>query len=151
RHLVFVNSLMFALLFGVSAPPAAAQSFTSLYSFCQQSSCPDGRNPAGWLVQGPNGNFYGSATQGGPSGAGTIFMISPGGALTTLHKFNGTDGSNPSALILATDGNFYGTTQMGGGDACPRGNGLCGTIFRISPGGAFTSLYRFCSQANCAD
>ena len=140
--------ILWLLMGGQYAP---AQSFTSIYSFCAQSNCPDGNAPNGWLVQGQNGNFYGTTYAGGTNSSGTVFMISPAGALTTLHAFNGTDGNEPSALILATDQNVYGTTVMGGGESCPRGNGLCGTIFKISQGGAFTTLYTFCSKPNCAD
>ena len=151
RLVLLAGSLMLALLLAVSSQPASAQSFTSIYSFCGQSNCPDGYAPNGWLVQGPNGNFYGTTYTGGVHSDGTVFMISSAGALATLHTFSGSDGNEPSALILATDGNFYGTTIMGGGQSCPRGNGLCGTIFRITPGGAFSTVYTFCSQANCTD
>jgi uncharacterized repeat protein (TIGR03803 family) len=102
------------------------------------------------LVQGYDGNMYGTTTSGG-SGFGTVFKISTSGALTTLHAFNDTDGNEPSALIQGTDGNFYGTTQSGGGESCPRGSNLCGTIFKITPAGALTTLYLFCSKSNCTD
>ena len=128
-----------------------ATSFTSLYSFCSQANCPDGTGPNGWLVQGLDGNFYGTTVAGGANGYGTVFKISSGGTLTTLHSFTDTDGNAPSALILATDGNFYGTTSEGGGTSCPRGSNLCGTIFKITPSGTLSTLYVFCSQSNCTD
>jgi uncharacterized repeat protein (TIGR03803 family) len=127
---------------------------TTLYSFCSQSlpsACADGAQPYAGLVQGTDGNFYGTTMGGGNYNVGTVFKITPDGALTTLHNFCsqsgcGTDGYGPIAgLIQATDGNFYGTTYTGGGT----NNG--GTIFKITPSGAFTALYNFCSQANCAD
>jgi uncharacterized repeat protein (TIGR03803 family) len=69
--------------------------------------------------------------------------------VTILHTFDGTDGASPAeALVHATDGNFYGTTSGGGIPLCVGG---CGTIFKITPGGTLTTLYRFCSQLNCTD
>jgi len=75
---------------------------------------------------------------------GTVFQITPSGRLTTLHRFDGRDGSNPEGLIQATDGNFYGTTQIGGANGD-------GTIFKITPSGKLTTLYSFCSQGGCSD
>jgi len=100
---------------------------TRLYSFCLQTGCPDGADPAG-LILGTDGNFYG-ATQGRPgSGLGTVFQITSTGQLTTLHTFTGTDGSNPvGAPLLDTSGTFYGTTSGGGANGA-------GTIFSLTPG-----------------
>jgi uncharacterized repeat protein (TIGR03803 family) len=114
----------------------------------------DGEEPFAGLVQAADGNLYG-ATVGGETFAdnGTVFKITPTGALTTLHLFAGypTEGRRPSAgLIQATDGNLYGTTSDGGG-----GNGCgasgCGTVFKITPGGMLTTVYSFCSQSGCPD
>jgi uncharacterized repeat protein (TIGR03803 family) len=124
------------------------QTFTSLVSF----NGTDGEHPVGSLVQGLDGNFYGTTAEGGAdtscnfgSGCGTVFKITPGGTLTTLHSFDGTDGSNPYAgLVLATDGNFYGTTVAGGAHEE-------GTIFKITTGGKLTTLYSFCAQTKCTD
>jgi uncharacterized repeat protein (TIGR03803 family) len=119
---------------------------------------PDGESPYGALVQGANGSLYGTTLFGGSNntcvnGCGTVFKITPTGALTTLYNFcsqtNCADGDTPFAgLLLATDGSFYGTTYNGGNDSCESG---CGTIFKITPGGTLTTLYKFCSQANCTD
>jgi uncharacterized repeat protein (TIGR03803 family) len=106
---------------------------TTLYSFCSQSNCADGYDVAAALVQATDGNFYGTTVLGGAhcipdGGCGTIFKITPGGALTTLHSFDVTDGENPeTGLIQDTNGKFYGTTQAGGAD----GNG---TIYSLSVG-----------------
>jgi uncharacterized repeat protein (TIGR03803 family) len=103
----------------------------------------DGSKPYAGLVRATDGNFYGTTTEGGAYGFGTIYRMTPGGALTTLHNFaGGADGAHPlfSALLQASDGSFYGTTQFGGGPA----NG--GTIFRITPGGAYTVMHSFTGQ-----
>lgn len=133
---------------------------TTLYNFCVQivqGNCPDGSYPSG-LIQGTDGNFYGTTNYGGAIGAGTVFKVTPQGELTTIYSFCSqggttcTDGGLPfGSLIQASNGNFYGTTQYrGNGAACaPYGN--CGTVFEITPGGAFTTVYDFCSLADCED
>lgn len=91
---------------------------TTLYSFCAQSGCTDGSGPNSpmALVQGSDGNFYGTTFSGGTNNAGTVFKITPSGTLTTLYSFcsqtNCADGEAPYAgLVQATHGNFYGTTE----------------------------------------
>ena len=74
-----------------------------------------------------------------------MFKLTPGGVLTTLHTFTGADGSSPyGKLLLASDGNFYGTTSSGGtSHNCTFG---CGTVFKVTLSGAFTSLHSFSSN-----
>ncbi len=113
---------------------------TTLHSF----DGTDGFPPFGPLVQGPDGNFYGTTAYGGThtctlprGGCGVIFKITPWGAFTTLHSFDGTDGLGPGgALAQATDGNFYGTTVGGGAYGY-------GTVFKMTPGGTLTTLHSF--------
>jgi len=114
-------------------------SFTNLWSF---TGGDDGGTPRCRLVQGVDGNFYGTTLGGGVNGSGTVFRITPSGTLTNLHSFNGSDGACPAAgLVQGTDGNLYGTTLFGGAsDRCQCG---CGTVFRISPNGRFTTLHSF--------
>ncbi len=96
----------------------------------------DGANPAAALVQGSDGNFYGTTQYGGGWNAGTVFQMIPGGAFTTLYAFTGgSDGASPSGLIQGADGNFYGTTQDGGNGA--------GTVFQLTSGGSLNTLYAF--------
>ena len=131
---------------------------TTIYSFCPQApnNCPDGSD-ASTLVQADDGYLYGTTSAGGTGGNnGTIFKMTTGGVLTTLHSFDGTDGSYPlGPLTQASDGNFYGLTSEGGANKDPtNGCGIaygCGTVFKITPQGTFTSLYSFCSQPDCAD
>jgi len=125
---------------------------TTIYSFCAKPNCPDGSLP-GSMVLGSDGNIYGVTYAGGSDvgyqlGSGTVFKITPGGELTTLYAFcptaGCTDGQAPRGVILASDGNFYGATTVGGKFSQ-------GTIFSISPTGTFKLLHTFCSQSNCAD
>jgi uncharacterized repeat protein (TIGR03803 family) len=128
---------------------------TTLYDFCSQANCSDGTWPAAALAQGLDGNFYGTTTGGGDlsGGWGTVFKLTADGVLTTLHRFVLTDGATPrGALIQGADGNFYGTTYEGGSTStCPDGFRRCGTIFKITADGAFSTIYNFCSLANCVD
>ena len=109
--------------------------FTTLHSFSNS----DGANPWGTLIQAADGDLYGTTSQGGANGFGTIFKIDINGAtLTTLHSFAISDGSNPEAgLIQGADGELYGTTYRGGA------NGY-GTAFKIDTSGAtLTTLHSF--------
>jgi uncharacterized repeat protein (TIGR03803 family) len=102
----------------------------------------DGADPNG-LVQGTDGNFYGTTIAGGAHpDYGTVFKMTAGGVVTTLHSFDGSDGASPQAgLVQGTDGNFYGTTAVGGANnSCPNG---CGTVFKITPDGELTTLHSF--------
>jgi uncharacterized repeat protein (TIGR03803 family) len=125
---------------------------TTLHDFTGKDA--DGAEPYAALVQGTDGNFYGTTASGGVNNnGGTVFQITPGGTLTTLHSFDGTDGSHPeAALVQGTDGNFYGTTNDGGAQqsGCTFEVG-CGTVFKITPSGTFTSLYSFCPESGCLD
>jgi len=77
---------------------------------------------------------------------------SPAQTLTTVVSFSGTDGAYPTGLIQGTDGNFYGTTSIGGANtACDAGSAGCGTVFKLTPGGSLITLYSFCAQPNCTD
>ncbi len=125
-----------------------AGTLTTLYSFCAQTDCTDGQFPYAGLVQAASGDFYGTTAAGGTYSEGTVFEITSAGRLTTLYSFcsetNCIDGYFPYAgLVQATDGNLYGTTYYGGAyTSCGIGVG-CGTVFRITPGGALTTLHSF--------
>jgi uncharacterized repeat protein (TIGR03803 family) len=86
-------------------------------------------NSARGLVLGADGNFYGITGVGGANGYGTVFKMTPSGALTMLHSFDDlTDGQDPGpALVQDTNGNFYGTAALGGASDH-------GTIFSLAVG-----------------
>ncbi len=119
---------------------------TTLYNFCSLASCADGENPTGVLAQGIDGNIYGTTGEGGQHFLGTVFKITPSGMLTTVYSFTGgSDGYGPyDGPVQATDGNLYGTTNVGGAN-----DG--GTVFKITPSGTLTTVYTFCSQKGCTD
>jgi uncharacterized repeat protein (TIGR03803 family) len=136
--------------------------FSTLYSFCAKSNCTDGEYPYAGLVQGSDGNFYGTTEEGGSRQGGSVFKITSKGKLTVLYSFcvhtACSDGEHPYAgLVEGTDGNFYGTTSEGGsgsGDLVggpPNLFGTYGTAFKVTPEGKLTTLYNFCSLSECAD
>jgi len=116
--------------------------FKTLHNFCNQTGCPDGEFPLGGLIEASDGNLYGTTNAGGKStcaggGCGTIYKITPSGTLTTLHRFNNTDGAYPApALVEVSKGVFYGTTAGGGANGD-------GTVFFMTATGTLTTLYSF--------
>jgi uncharacterized repeat protein (TIGR03803 family) len=134
------RKLVFTLLLTALCSVSHAYTFKTLILF-------DGTNggtPVDTsLVQGANGNLYGTTLGGGAHGSGTVFEMTPAGAVTTLYSFcsltNCADGALPyGGLVLASDGNFYGTTSQGGAV-----DGTSGTIFKITPAGKLTTLHSF--------
>src|SRR5262249_32341947 len=90
------------------------------------------------LAAGNDGNFYGTTADGGTNGFGTVFRITPGGALTSLFSFSSTNGARPQGgLLQGQDGNFYGGGTLGG--TAPQR----GTIFKITTNGVLKTLFNF--------
>ena len=146
-----------AIALCLTAISVSAQTLTTLTRFTGGN----GKTPLGALVQGKDGNFYGTTFSGGAnSNGGTVFKITPQGAVTTLYNFcsqtDCSDGESPAAaLLLGKNGNFYGSTLYGGANCVsssqPSG---CGTIFEITPEGTLTTIHSFCGTVNsgyCAD
>jgi uncharacterized repeat protein (TIGR03803 family) len=105
---------------------------TILYTFAGGT---DSSHPSGGVIVGETGALFGTTTDGGTAGLGTVFSltppISPGGAWieTILHSFTGADGANPLAgVIIGPRGELYGTTSNGGTGSCTGGRG---TVFEL--------------------
>lgn len=117
---------------------------TVLYTFCSASGCADGQWPYG-VIQGWDGNFYGTTERGGANNQGIFFQISPTGSFKVLHSFcsqaNCADGAGQN-VIQGIDGNFYGVGVVGG----TLGGGV---FYQMTPGGTYKVLYNFCSDVNC--
>jgi uncharacterized repeat protein (TIGR03803 family) len=126
-----------------------------LYAFCSTGghNCTDGAFPSGQLVTDAVGNLYGGTESGGPNGHGVVFRLSPqlgerSWSETVLHGFcslaNCADGwRTESGLVFDGSGNLFGSAV--GNDS------VGGVLFKVDSGGAYSVIYDFCSQPNCAD
>ena len=130
--------LLFCL--GLLALGTVAQGAVTCTVLANFGATPDGVNPS-QLVEGADGNYYGTAQTGGTHGLGTVFQMTPAGTVTTLYSFTGgTDGKTPTGRLALgaglNAGTLFGTTSAGGA------NGF-GTFFSITTGGTFTLLHAF--------
>jgi uncharacterized repeat protein (TIGR03803 family) len=130
-----------------AATPASAQTYKVVYNLGDNIGDPvDPAAGPNFIAQGRDGNLYSTSWQGGTDDRGAAFKITPKGKLTVLDSFTFTNGLIPlGGLTLGTDGNLYGTTQQGGDSNCNLGFG-CGTVFKVTPGGALTTLFVFPSD-----
>jgi len=128
-----------------------AQTLTTLIDF----NGTNGSFPFPILIQGTDGNLFGTDSDG----SNELFEITPEGKFVGIHEFCSlpgcADGTSPTPGILqSADHNIYGTTYgggSGGGNGCASPSTLgCGVVFKLTPGGAFTILYNFCTLANCS-
>jgi uncharacterized repeat protein (TIGR03803 family) len=127
------SGALFIIICFLCAATAVAQTYTVLYNF---DTGPNNtfRN---FIAQGRDGNMYTTSDQVWSGQSGDVFKITPSGAVTELHTFDGTDGATPvGGLTLGLDGNFYGVASDGGAHGY-------GTIFKITPEGKLTTLYSF--------
>jgi uncharacterized repeat protein (TIGR03803 family) len=113
---------------------------TVLYSFASGST--DGAYPLGGLIFDSSGNLYGTASQGGPQGAGTAYKLTPSSSgdwtETVLYFFQptfpSTDGNYPIGnLVFDSSGNLYGTTAEGGIGDCFGLGPVCGIVYKLTP------------------
>jgi uncharacterized repeat protein (TIGR03803 family) len=113
---------------------AKGNKFSTIYNFCAKTYCADGAVPYAGLMQGKNGNLFGTTNVGGAKGWGTVFEITTAGVLTTLHTFSETDGSYPyQGVVENASGDVFGTTYEGGDLSCVPAPYGCGTVFSIAP------------------
>lgn len=117
-------------------PTQAGLILTTLFKFAGTN----GTFPVG-LVQTVDGSFLGTTLSGGPyanfgGGNGTVFKMATNGTVTMVFAFDGTKGSTPNGVLAGTDGNLYGTTELGG-------DNKCGNVYRLASDGTFTSLFSF--------
>lgn len=134
------------LLYGMSSAGGGLGGFGTVFKMTTNGALTtfalldgaNGGNPQSGLVLAPDGNFYGTSPEGGTNSVGNVFRVTPAGDVTSLISFDfGALGGIPSAgLTVGPDGNLYGITPSGGSV------GL-GTIFKITTGGTFTTLYSF--------
>jgi uncharacterized repeat protein (TIGR03803 family) len=125
----------------------AGGKITALHTFKGYPT--DGYRPIGVLVQGSDGDFWGTTYEGGANNEGTIFKISAAGVYTLIYSFQYAQpdllGELPVAgLTLGSDGNLYGVTELGGAHGY-------GTIFQVTNAGDVTFLHSFCSVTGCTD
>ncbi len=120
---------------------ADGSKYTVLYTFKDNG---DGAQPYVAPIQASDGNFYGTTYGTSGTDAGSVYQLTPSGTFNTLHAFSGgTDGGFPQAMLVqGSDGNIYGTTSAGGNASDCAGMG-CGTIFKVTPAGAFSTIYTF--------
>lgn len=121
-----------------------AGTLQTLRSFvCHQASCPDGDFPDTKLVRGLDGSYYGTTYVGGSAQKGVVFRIGPQGSFVVLHSFGHPTkklGAYPRGpLLLASDGNLYGTCERGGAYGM-------GTIFMVTPQGQVKLFHTFGPQ-----
>jgi len=140
-----VIALAFVLaLSAITVPMASGQAKEKILRSFNDNHGYNGIYPSSALILDAAGNLYGTTGQGGADrtacgsfGCGAVFELTPGAngvwAEKVLASFDGKNGQDPAAsLIFDTAGNLYGTTNLGGNDACLYG---CGTVFELSPGG----------------
>jgi uncharacterized repeat protein (TIGR03803 family) len=138
-------AILLSTTLALTAPAARAQTgtFTSLHSFDNT----EGPAPVAGLVQGSDGNFYGTTRDGGPNSNGAVFKITASGDLNVLHMFSGQDGDSPvGGMVQGVNGTYYGTTRDGGTNGYTGAGTGCGTIFKITSSGVLTVMHSFNGQ-----
>ena len=130
-----VAAAIFIAVLAAAAPPAQAQSVNTLFNFQSNSNNSEPSEPQGNMAQGRDGNFYGISSSGDGCCQGVFYKIDSTGVMTALASMPDFQGTNCNGVVLATDGNFYGTCYSD-----PTNNG---TLIRLTPVGAITVLHTF--------
>ena len=142
RALILLMSTVFCFAL---VRPATAQNLSVRYNFTGGA---DGSYPRGSLVRDPQGNLYGTSSDGGAFNKGIVFKLDSTSNLTVLHSFTGADGEAPyGAPILDGNGFLYGATVYGGPyntttpNTAPDGDGV---IYKLdTSGNNFQVLHYF--------
>jgi uncharacterized repeat protein (TIGR03803 family) len=113
---------------------------TTLWTFANGT---DDSVPIFALLQAQDGNLYGVSLAQYNGQYGAFYKVSSSGVFSVLHDFTFTDGSNPNLPTAGTDGNFYGTTYLGGSPACAGYQYRCGVVYKLTPNGKDTVLWNF--------
>jgi uncharacterized repeat protein (TIGR03803 family) len=108
---------------------------TTLWNFANGT---DDSVPVYTTALGQDGNMYGVSVGQYNTQYGAFFKVSAAGVFKALRDFGYTNGADPNLPTQSTDGNFYGTTQLGGDPTCK-----CGVIYKATPAGAITVLHAF--------
>ena len=143
-----IASITAVVFLALAMPLAEAQTYTVLYSF---TGLKDGGEPYGGLRLDPAGNLYGTTLYGGTHpcidlGCGVVFKLDTTGKETVLFNFNGgaSGARTVAGLIRDSQGNLYGTTDVGGDNRC------CGTVFKLDTAGTYTVLRSFKSHPDAS-
>jgi uncharacterized repeat protein (TIGR03803 family) len=109
----------------------------------------DGETP-GDLIFDAAGNLYGTTSNGGRAGEGTIFEITSSRRYKLLYSFCADltvcpDGTHPEALLMDSSGNLYGTAIGGGktGGGCSSFFQGCGVVYKLDTAGRLSVLHAF--------
>lgn len=142
----FLRTTLMAISFaGLALISTAARGgivFSNLLSFTGTGGAYPGGASYSGMVVGPDGDLYGTTSQGGSNNLGTVFRLTTDGVFTSLFSFNGTNGATPdAALTPGSNGVFYGTTFAGGVSNW-------GTLFLITTNGDLTNLFSFTGTNN---
>ncbi len=128
------------LFSATSAVLSPCQTLTTLYNFGSQVGFTDGVDPGSILIQGTDGNLYGTTINGGDPGGGTIFRMTLAGVRSQVASFcpaNCPQGTLPYAgLLQGSDGNLYGGNASGGGNNY-------GALYQATLNGTLSTLYNF--------
>jgi uncharacterized repeat protein (TIGR03803 family) len=114
--------------------------FTALHTF----SSTDGQFATGPIIQASDGNFYGTTAKGGSNNSGTVYKMTPAGALNVLYNFTGLHGAPTAGLVQATDGKLYGAASRGGAFAV-------GELFQFTSKRKYTDLHNFKFRSTTGD
>ena len=127
------HATVFSLFLVLAIAPVCAQTATTLYTFTGGA---DGGHPKSTLIKDPAGNLYGTTTDGGPAGNGTVFKIDTSQNFSVMHSFAAGEGHPIYGLVMDSVRNLYGTTYNGGASDF-------GTVFKIDPSGIYSVLHDF--------